>query len=457
MPEPFKLPVTLPNDSNTPPEVTPVVVPPAPPKPADTVLTVPPVPPVPPQPNVPDFLVEGGTIVIDNKEYTIRDGNAVLLDGTVFKTKDELIALAAEPPKIKIDDKIYNLDALGNAIDENQNIVLTKAQIDDFAKNANTNTGTTIDQVIEAVGFKPLENGKPISFDNSVEGMTAYIQSYTKELEVAAANNAINSLFNAYPVINRIINHLDAKGTIEGFDFKVDPNVFKVDADNEESITRTILHSLSLKGLDPETAKAVLETKKKDGKAIEFAKEQETFITNYYNKIDADNQRIIEDQRKEAIANHDRYWGVSVDDNGNYSPNSHKDGVYHKIINDGKITVDGETYSLPLKISFNNNGKIQTMDRTEFFEFMFVPEEVSFEDGTKAYYTPFEIFKMQQQAKRTVDHDILEAFKLITGSASQLIASNKTKQFLTTPVTSITTKTQQPSSTPEFILPVKLK
>ena len=97
------------------------------------------------------------------------------------------------------------------------------------------------------------------------------------------------------------------------------------------------------------------------------------------------------------------------------------------------------------------------MDRSEFFEFMFVPEEVSFEDGTKAYYTPFEILKMQQQAKRTVDYDILEAFKLITGSASQLIASNKSKQFLTTPVTSITTKPQQPSSTPEFILPVKLK
>lgn len=51
------------------------------------------------------------------------------------------------------------------------------------------------------------------------------------------------------------------------------------------------------------------------------------------------------------------------------------------------------------KISFNNNGKIQTMDRSEFFEFMFVPEEIQFEDGTKGYYTPFEIFKCSNKLR----------------------------------------------------------
>ena len=448
--EPTPTPPTLEPISNpgVPGEVT--LQPPTP-APAPTPAT-----PAPAPTDTPLPYSEGDIVSIEGADYVIKDGNAILKDGTIFKTKDELIALTQQPAQILIDGTTYTLDKDGNAVDASGSVFMTKDKIDSFSQTAAT---ATISDIVSTVGFKPTTNGKEVAFDNTVEGITSYIQTYARYIEQQASQAATASLLEKYPDLPRIINHIEANGSISGFDFTVDPNSFKVSADNEDSIKNAILHGLSLRGVDAETATSIYDAKKKDGKALEYAKQQESYISKHYADIDAANQSEISSRQREEIETSNNYWGVTVDESGTYTPNHKPDSVYTKIVKDGRISVNGESFVIPNNITINNNGKVETLDRAELFEFMFIPEEIKLDDGTSVFYTPFEILKYQAESKRTVDHDILEAFKLLTGSASQLVASTNTKKTLDVAKTrSISTKGgNAPPAKVELITPVTIK
>ena len=411
----------------------------------------------PPNPTSEKPLFEEGAIVtIGDVDYVIRNSNAVKEDGTIFKTKDELIALASQEKQIEIDNVRYTLNEKGDAVNTDGQVFMTKAQID--ALSAKSAPVGKIDDIIEAIGFKPMLGNRPVPFDNTIEGISNYIQTYAKEVEVATKERTLNSLYDSYPVIPRLINHLEANGSLEGFNINVDPNIYKVTDNDENSITKVILHGLALKGIDPETAQSVYESKKKEGKALEFAKTLETFRGNHYASLDKANKDAIESTRQEEVESHNKYWGVSVNEDGTYVPIKEPNSIYHKIVNEGKLTVNGEAFKIPNNITVvDPSGKPVSMDRQEFFEFMFIPEEIKLQDGTSVYYTPFEIMKMQQDAKRTTDHDILDAFKILTGSVSQLVSEKKLKHTLGANVVRLSTEGTPTNNKPRIILPVNFK
>ena len=120
-------------------------------------------------------LSEGDTVNVDGVDYTIdANGNALAADGTVFRTAAELAELISQ----------------------------------------NGSEPSVLEQLQTRFGsdFKD-ENGNPIVFDNNTEGIAAYVDTVIQNRIAEAQTAALNNLFETYPQVEQVINHLKLNGT----------------------------------------------------------------------------------------------------------------------------------------------------------------------------------------------------------------------------------------------------
>ena len=122
-------------------------------------------------------LSEGDTVNVDGVDYTIdANGNALAADGTVFRTAAELAELISQ----------------------------------------NGSEPSILEQLQTSFGsdFKD-ENGNPIVFDDNEEGIAAYVETVVQSRVKEAQAAAINNLFETYPQVEQVINHLKLNGSLD--------------------------------------------------------------------------------------------------------------------------------------------------------------------------------------------------------------------------------------------------
>lgn len=293
-------------------------------------------------------LSEGDTINVDGVNYTIdAEGNAIADDGTVFRTATELAELIAQ--------------------NGSEPSVLNQLQ---------TRFGSD---------FKD-ENGNPIVFDDNKEGIAAYVETVVQNRVKEAQTAAINNLFETYPQVEQVINHLKLNGTLDDFVEIPDRSQITVSKDNEEQQATFIREEWKLSGKKGDVNKFI-DYCKNAGILYDTAVESKEAVDSIYESRLAEQKAQVEAKEAAAAAEEKAYW----------------DNV-EKTINKGELL----GYSIPEQIQCNKDGKKVMLSRKDFLKYVSTPVD---SEGNTAYM--LDEAKVDSDAR--MQDDLLKAFLRFTG------------------------------------------
>lgn len=293
-------------------------------------------------------LSEGDTINVDGVDYTIdAEGNAIAADGTVFRTATELAELIAQ--------------------NGSEPSVLNQLQ---------TRFGSD---------FKD-ENGNPIVFDDNEEGIAAYVETVVQSRVKEAQTAAINNLFETYPQVEQVINHLKLNGTLDDFVEIPDRSQITVSKDNEEQQAAFIREEWKLSGKKGDVNKFI-DYCKNAGILYDTAVESKEAVDNIYESRLAEQKAQVEAKEAAAAAEEKAYW----------------DNV-EKTISKGELL----GYSIPEQIQCNKDGKKVMLSRKDFLKYVSTPVD---SEGNTAYM--LDEAKVDSDAR--MQDDLLKAFLRFTG------------------------------------------
>lgn len=293
-------------------------------------------------------LSEGDTINVDGVDYTIdAEGNAIAADGTVFRTATELAELIAQN---------------GSELS-----VLNQLQ---------TRFGSD---------FKD-ENGNPIVFDDNEEGIAAYVETVVQSRVKEAQTAAINNLFETYPQVEQVINHLKLNGTLDNFVEIPDRSQITVSKDNEEQQAAFIREEWKLSGKKGDVNKFI-DYCKNAGILYDTAVESKEAVDSIYESRLAEQKAQVEAKEAAAAAEEKAYW----------------DNV-EKTISKGELL----GYSIPEQIQCNKDGKKVMLSRRDFLKYVSTPVD---SEGNTAYM--LDEAKVDSDAR--MQDDLLKAFLRFTG------------------------------------------
>ena len=293
-------------------------------------------------------LSEGDTINVDGVDYTIdAEGNAIAADGTVFRTATELAELIAQ--------------------NGSEPSVLNQLQ---------TRFGSD---------FKD-ENGNPIVFDDNEEGIAAYVETVVQSRVKEAQTAAINNLFETYPQVEQVINHLKLNGTLDDFVEIPDRSQITVSKDNEEQQATFIREEWKLSGKKGDVNKFI-DYCKNAGILYDTAVESKEAVDSIYESRLAEQKAQVEAKEAAAAAEEKAYW----------------DNV-EKTISKGELL----GYSIPEQIQCNKDGKKVMLSRKDFLKYVSTPVD---NEGNTAYM--LDEAKVDSNAR--MQDDLLKAFLRFTG------------------------------------------
>ena len=293
-------------------------------------------------------LSEGDTINVDGVDYTIdAEGNAIAADGTVFRTATELAELIAQ--------------------NGSEPSVLNQLQ---------TRFGSD---------FKD-ENGNPIVFDDNEEGIAAYVETVVQSRVKEAQAAAINNLFETYPQVEQVINHLKLNGTLDDFVEIPDRSQITVSKDNEEQQATFIREEWKLSGKKGDVNKFI-DYCKNAGILYDTAVESKEAVDSIYESRLAEQKAQVEAKEAAAAAEEKAYW----------------DSV-EKTISKGELL----GYSIPEQIQCNKDGKKVMLSRKDFLKYVSTPVD---NEGNTAYM--LDEAKVDSSAR--MQDDLLKAFLRFTG------------------------------------------
>lgn len=110
-------------------------------------------------------------------------------------------------------DNKYTVDKDGNLIDDKGNIFKAKNEVAAYLKEfevEDTSNEDKIDvkSIQELVGISVTsEDGKPVTFDNTLQGVVSYVQSVLDLKRDEFAKAGVNKLFEDYPVVSDFLNY----------------------------------------------------------------------------------------------------------------------------------------------------------------------------------------------------------------------------------------------------------
>ena len=293
-------------------------------------------------------LSEGDTVNVDGVDYIIdANGNALTADGTVFRTAAELVELISQ----------------------------------------NGSEPSVLEQLQSRFGsdFED-ENGNPVVFDNNAEGIAAYVDTIVQNRMAEAQIAALNDLFDTYPQIEQVINHLELNGTLEDFVEIPDRSQITVSENNEEQQAAFIREEWKLSGKKGDVNKFI-DYCKNAGILYDTAVESKEAVDSIYESRLAEQKAQVEAQEAAAAAAAEAYWD-NVED----------------IISKGELL----GYSIPEQIQCNRDGKKTMLSRRDFLNYVSVPVD---NEGNTAYM----LDEARVDSNARIQDDLLKAFLRFTG------------------------------------------
>ena len=295
-----------------------------------------------------------------------------------------------EGDKIELDDQTYTVDKDGNLVDDNNNIFKKADEVKDFLKEYQASDDTTaeidMDAVIKAVGVNITdENNKPVSFDNTPEGVAAYLNNVIDVRKNEYAEAGVNKLLEQYPFVKDIINYYNVNGSLEGIGQIQDRTSIEVDENNvnqQKQIIRDAWKEFGRRGDVEKYINYLSET----GGLLDAAKDE----LNALKESDIAQKEQMEQQARQAEEENNarlvKYW------------------------NDVKTTIDNRTiagYKIPETIIISKNGKNVTATPQDFFNYVYQVDD----KGMSRY-----MYDLQKDsAEENMNDELLRAWLKFTG------------------------------------------
>lgn len=325
----------------------------------------------------------------DDVEDNVNDDN-ILTSGT----------------SVEVGDETYTVDDKGNLVDKDGNIFKeakdVKSWLDEFDKIDSEKEVISIANIQEALGVEITDdNDKPIEYENTPQGVKAYVDAVIETARQEHFEAAINTFYQKYPILNDVLNYYIANGnSLNGFGEIPDRSNITIDETNEaqqEHIIRAAWEEQGRKG----DVTGYINYLKSSGTLLATAREElqglQEADKNYREQLA---KQAEETERKNAEMLQS-YWN----------------GV-HEVVKSRNIA----GYQIPENIIINRNGQKISVTPNDFFNYIYRVDQ----DGKSAYER--DLAKETPESRR--DDEILRAYlKFVGGNYSNLVdmAINKQK------------------------------
>lgn len=301
---------------------------------------------------------------------------------------------------IEVGNNSYTVDEKGNLIDEKGSIFKEAKDVSkwikqfDVDKEDNDTKDISIETVKNTIGIDITnDDGTPIEFDNSPEGIAAYVNAVIETSRDEYMEAAINTIYQKYPIIEQVLDYYVANNnSLEGFGEIPDRSGIIIDDTNEaqqEIIIRTAWEEQGKKG----NVDAYIQYLKSSGTLLAVAKEEliglQESDKQYLRQIEEEAER----KETERIKQLESYW------------------------NDVKKVVDSRSiagYTIPENIIVNKNGQKISVTPNDFFNYIYRVDN----EGKSAYQK--DLANETPESRR--DDELLRAYlKFVGGNYSNLV------------------------------------
>lgn len=289
-------------------------------------------------------------------------------------------------------DNKYTVDKDGNLIDDKGNIFKAKNEVAAYLKEfevEDTSNEDKIDvkSIQELVGISVTsEDGKPVTFDNTPQGVASYVQSVLDLKRDEFAKAGVNKLFEDYPVVSDFLNYYVANGnSFEGFGELRDRSGIEVDENNvsqQEAIVREAFKEFNRRG----NVDKYIQYLKDSNELFNVAKEELEALQKADNDVREANAkealRVKAEEEKQLV----EFWN----------------GVKECI---DKRQIAG--YRIPETVIIERNGKQISTTPEDFFNYVYQVDD----EGLSRYEN--DLMKLSPAERR--DEELLKAWLKYTG------------------------------------------
>lgn len=309
---------------------------------------------------------------------------------------------------VTVGEDSYTVDANGNLLDKDNNIFKSSNEVAEWLAQFETvdddedADAINLANIQKAIGIDLSdENGNPVEFENSIEGIKSYINGVVEANREENYRTAFNSIQQQYPFIDDVINYWVANNnSLEGYNEIPDRSKIEV-IPNNTAQHEAIIRQAWAESKRPGNIEDYLQYLKSSGNLEAVARDELKGLQ----QLDADYRERIAQQAEEVEAQQQQYiaeYWKSVQD----------------IVQGGKIA----GYDIPETISVNRDGRTIAVGRNEFFNYLYQVDG----EGKSMYQRDIEATDETAQ----LQDQLLRAYLMFTGgSYADLVtmADNKNK------------------------------
>ena len=151
--------------------------------------------------------------------------------------------------KFEVDDTTYTVNESGDVVDKDGNVFKPAAEVADWVKTfevseEDSDKDLTVANIAKALDIEIVdEENKPIEYENTPEGIKAFVQDAIETGKEEVADATINAFYSRFPFVKPMVDFYIANGnSLEGYNEVPDRSNIQIDENNEaqqETIIRT--------------------------------------------------------------------------------------------------------------------------------------------------------------------------------------------------------------------------
>ena len=294
--------------------------------------------------------------------------------------------------KFEVDDTTYTVNESGDVVDKDGNVFKPAAEVADWVKTfevseEDSDKDLTVANIAKALDIEIVdEENKPIEYENTPEGIKAFVQDAIETGKEEVADATINAFYSRFPFVKPMVDFYIANGnSLEGYNEVPDRSNIQIDENNEaqqETIIRTAWKEDGRKG----NVDSYISFLKSQGTLAATAKEE---LEALVEKDKARAQKLEQEAKaaqQKAIEDSTNYWN----------------GV-KQVIDSHKIA----GYQIPDTIIVERDGKKVSVTSNDFFNYLYRTDK----DGLTGYARDVKATKPED----ALQDEILRAYLKFTG------------------------------------------
>lgn len=304
-----------------------------------------------------------------------------------------------EGDNVEIDGATYTINNNGDAVGEDGQVFRTRAELAQLIASQAQQEPSVLETLQSKFGSEFTdENGNPIVFEDSIEGLNSYVETVVRAKQEEAQQAALNSLFATYPQVEQALNYVKLNGSLEGFN-EIPTERPTLDKNNEEQLASVIREEWKLQNKRGDVNKFI-DYCKSAGTLYETAIESDKVVGEINEAKLAETRAKVEAAEQAEREATEAYW---------------------KKVDETLAKGDLMGYTIPEQIQCNREGKKVMLSKADFMKYISVPVD---ESGNTAYM----LDEDKVAPEIAMQDDLLRAYlKFTGGNYSSLVgmAANK--------------------------------